>query len=132
MYRQIYEGPSGMFKPHVDTPRSELQFGSLVVCLPSAHEDGQLHVRHQGHSTIFDWSNDSSNIQWAAFYGDCEHEVAQVTSGYRITLTYNLYLRRGLGQMAGASATLDARQLPAYKEMKAALANPLFFPTGWF
>ncbi|KAJ9637854.1 hypothetical protein H2199_007349 [Coniosporium tulheliwenetii] len=34
----IYSGPSGKFKPHVDTPRSEIQFGSLVVCLPCAHE----------------------------------------------------------------------------------------------
>lgn len=35
-----------MFKPHVDTPRSELQFGSLVVCLPTAHKGGQLVVQH--------------------------------------------------------------------------------------
>jgi hypothetical protein len=32
---QIYAAPSGFFKPHVDTPRSPLQFGSLVVSLPS-------------------------------------------------------------------------------------------------
>lgn len=119
-----------MFKPHRDTPRSDLHFGSLVVCLPSAHEGGQLIVRHQGHSTTFDWSSDSSNLQWAAFYGDCEHEVSQVTSGHRVTLTYNLFLRCGLGQMVGANAVLDAAQLPVYKEVQAALSNPLFFPDG--
>lgn len=31
----VYSGPSGRFKAHVDTPRSEMQVGSLVVCLPS-------------------------------------------------------------------------------------------------
>ena len=31
-------------------------------------------------------------LQWAAFVGNCEHEVAPVTTGYRCTLTYNLYL----------------------------------------
>jgi hypothetical protein len=87
-------------------------------------------VCHQGHSTSFDWSKDSSNIHWAAFYGDCEHEVAQVISGHRITLTYNLFLRRGPGEMAGHSPTLDATQISAYKAAKAALESPAFFPNG--
>ncbi|KAF3009733.1 hypothetical protein E8E13_009219 [Curvularia kusanoi] len=125
----IYEGPSGMFKAHVDTPRSETQFGSLVVCLPVYHEGGQLIVRHKGDSTIFNWANNTSNIQWAAFYGDCEHEVSQVLSGHRITLTYNLHMRRGVGRLCGSS-TLSVPELPAYREMKKALSNPLFFSTG--
>jgi hypothetical protein len=126
----IYEGPSGIFKPHVDTPRSELQFGSLVVCLPSAHKGGQLVVRHQGYSTVFDWANNSPNIQWAAFYGDCKHEVKQVVSGHRVTLTYNLYWRRGVGEMCGFNTTLNIKELPAYREMVKALSNPLFFAEG--
>jgi hypothetical protein len=36
-FKQIYSGPSGKFKAHVDTPRSANQFGSLVVCLPCGH-----------------------------------------------------------------------------------------------
>jgi len=32
-----------------------------------------------------------SSISYAAFYGDVEHEVTEVKSGYRLTLTYNLY-----------------------------------------
>lgn len=34
----IYAGSHDLFRPHVDTPRSETQFGSLVICLPSPHE----------------------------------------------------------------------------------------------
>lgn len=34
----VYSGPDGKFKAHVDTPRSPAQFGSLVVCLPVEHE----------------------------------------------------------------------------------------------
>lgn len=37
----VYSGPSGKFKPHVDTPRGDGQFGSLVVCLPLSHQ-GEL------------------------------------------------------------------------------------------
>lgn len=129
---QVYQGPSGFFKPHVDTPRSELQFGSLVVSLPCYHEGGQLIVRQQGHSTVFDWSKNDKDIQWAAFYSDCEHEVLEVTSGHRITLTYNLFVRRGLGEMAGHCDTLDARQLPLFKHVKEVLFDSNFMPKGDF
>ncbi|KAF6826138.1 oxidoreductase [Colletotrichum plurivorum] len=81
----IYSGPSGMFKPHVDTPRSSLQIGSLVVCLPTEHKGGELAVRQNGRSHTFDWGANSEKplIQWAAFYSDCEHEVFEVKSGHR-------------------------------------------------
>ncbi|KAK1622581.1 hypothetical protein BDP81DRAFT_465883 [Colletotrichum phormii] len=88
----IYSGPSGKFKAHVDTPRSSYQIGSLVACLPMEHQGGELAVRHLGNTHTFDWAinSDESLIQWAAFYSDCEHEVFQVKSGHRVTLTYNL------------------------------------------
>lgn len=35
-----------------DTPRSEDQFGSLVVCLPVPHEGGSLVVRHGGSEQV--------------------------------------------------------------------------------
>jgi hypothetical protein len=119
-----------MTKLHVNASRSDLQFGSLVVCLPTAHKGGQLVVRHQDHSTVFNWANNSPNIQWAAFRGDCEHEVNQVVSGHRVTLTYSLYWRRGFGEMCGYSPTLNIKELPAYSAMVKALSNPLFFSEG--
>ena len=105
-----------MFKAHVDTPRSPMQFGSLVVCLPVEHQGGQLKVRHKGQETIFDWSmladpGKTPHIEWAAFYSDCEHEVMEVSSGQRLTLTYNLYAVRGAGRLTGKSLTLDPRHL---------------------
>lgn len=39
----------------------------------------------------FDWGNNTQSIQFAAFYSDVEHEVLEVHSGHRVTLTYNLY-----------------------------------------
>ena len=49
-------------------------------------------MAHQGQETICDWSAEKGEaIKWAAFYSDCEHEVLEVISGHRITLTYNLY-----------------------------------------
>ena len=34
----VYSGPHGKFKSHVDTPRSKDQIGSLVVSLPAPHQ----------------------------------------------------------------------------------------------
>eukprot|EP00026_Physarum_polycephalum_P004039 Phypoly_transcript_04056.p1 GENE.Phypoly_transcript_04056~~Phypoly_transcript_04056.p1 ORF type:complete len:720 (+),score=149.53 Phypoly_transcript_04056:104-2263(+) len=87
----IYE-PGGFFKEHVDTPVNPGEMiGSLVVCLPSEHEGGELIVSHNGISQTFDFSQKSANknlIQWAAFYSDCIHEVKPVTKGTRITVTF--------------------------------------------
>eukprot|EP00026_Physarum_polycephalum_P004229 Phypoly_transcript_04246.p1 GENE.Phypoly_transcript_04246~~Phypoly_transcript_04246.p1 ORF type:complete len:721 (+),score=97.05 Phypoly_transcript_04246:173-2164(+) len=87
----IYE-PGGFFKEHVDTPVNPGDMiGSLVVCLPSEHEGGELIVSHNGVSKTFDFAINSGNknvVQWAAFYSDCIHEVKPVTKGTRITVTF--------------------------------------------
>lgn len=103
----MYSAPGGKFKAHVDTPRNKDQIGSLVVSLPSAHQGGQLSVNNAGaggQNVVFDWSSDETEpgeIKWAAFYSDCEHEVHEVTSGHRVTLTYNLFLTRVLDILLG-------------------------------
>lgn len=134
----MYSAPGGKFKPHVDTPRNKDQIGSLVVSLPSAHQGGQLSVNNAGAgagglNVVFDWSSDGTEpgeIKWAAFYSDCEHEVHEVTSGHRVTLTYNLCLTRGLGHLAGDSSVLDPTQLPLYEGLFDALENPGFLRRG--
>lgn len=116
---------------------SKEQIGSLVVSLPCAHQGGQLVVHNTGagdQKLAFDWSTTNGgapgDIKWAAFYSDCEHEVREVTSGHRVTLTYNLYLTRGLGHLAGVSSALDSTQLPLYQSLEGALENPGFFRRG--
>ena len=91
----LYTGPSGHFKSHVDTPRSGDMFGSLVVCLPTQFSGGALVTHHGGQEVVFDWSSlpDSppSVVCWAAFFSDVEHKILPVTAGHRLALTYNLY-----------------------------------------
>lgn len=85
-------------------------------------------------NVIFDWSTTDdaapAEIKWAAFYSDCEHEVHEVTFGHRVTLTYNLYLTRGAGHLAGASSALDSTKLPLYKGLHTALENPRILRRG--
>jgi hypothetical protein len=100
------------------------------VCLPCDHDGGQLIVRHQDQATTFDWSGPNKDIKWAAFYSDCEHEVLEVTSGHRINLTYNLYMRRSLDDSSELSKALDVQQLPVYSDVKNALAQSEFMAEG--
>ncbi|KAH9919330.1 uncharacterized protein B0H18DRAFT_1106704 [Fomitopsis serialis] len=91
----VYEEGS-FFKSHVDTPREESMFGSLVITFPTKHEGGALTFRHEGG----EWTVDSGGliseqaepcVVYAAFYSDVEHEVLPVKTGCRVTVTYNLY-----------------------------------------
>jgi hypothetical protein len=108
----------GFFKAHVDTPRGGNMFGTLVVCLPSSFSGGDFEVEHNGQKHVFAWGSDDSEkseseaaadsgeeekvkeaiapetlsfaVRWCAFYSDCSHEVLEVKSGYRATLTFLL------------------------------------------
>lgn len=107
-----------------------LTVGSDANTLPG----GELAVRHAGEEVIFDWSAPNEgrrkSVKWAAFYSDCEHEVFDVTAGSRVTLTYNLFITRGAGHLAGGPSALDATQLPLYDKLLGALDNPGFLRRG--
>src|ERR1700759_851805 len=108
-----HPGEGSFFKAHVDTPRGENMFGSLVIFYPTVHEGGTLLMRKKEE----EWSFESSNVQagseepqlgYVALYSDVEHEVLPVTSGHRITITYNLFFHRALSfptPISSASAT---------------------------
>jgi len=71
--------------------------GSLVVVFPTPHSGGELVLHHSGKEWTLDGaslisSQPSPSIACIAFYSGVEHEVLKVTSGHRVTITYNLYL----------------------------------------
>ena len=88
-------------------------------------------VRHNGREVKFDWSGEHDTAQWAAFYSDCEHEVLPVTSGYRVTLTYNLYFNDSTFQIY-SSHNWDRSSLPLYQEFSSALQSRNFMTSGTF
>jgi len=88
LYKLHVYGAGDFFKPHVDTPRGEDNFGSLVVCLPTAHAGGALRVRGpSGAELTFDFARSAAagELGWAAFYGDCAHEVLGASCACRGT-----------------------------------------------
>lgn len=89
---------------------------------------GELRVKHRGETVDFAWGHTSQqSIQWAAFYGDCEHEVLEVTEGYRITLTYNLYYS-SIGRLAQPVST--PHHLPLFDIAREMLLQPNFMRQG--
>ncbi|KAF8657101.1 hypothetical protein AX16_002288 [Volvariella volvacea WC 439] len=96
LYKLNVYGRGSFFKAHRDTPRHDTMFGSLVVVFPTSHKGGNLLLRHEGQEWVFDVQKllaDTTrpSVAFVAFYSDIEHEVELVTSGRRVTLTYNLY-----------------------------------------
>lgn len=63
-------------------------FATLVIGLPSAHQGGEVIVRHRGEAKTLKISE--TQLSYACWYTDIVHEVLPVTSGYRWVLTYNL------------------------------------------
>ena len=117
-------------------------FGSLVIVFPTPHTGGALLLRHRGHEWTFDSgqalaAKDQPSIGYVAFFSDIEHEVAPVTSGHRITLTYNLYFDDADGPVFANDAVSEHPTLPqlrnegAFREaFTALLEDPEFLADG--
>jgi hypothetical protein len=93
----LYE-PGSFFLPHRDGEKLERMVATLLVVLPSSFEGGELVVRHEGQEQTVDFGaggEDKFRTHYAAFYADCEHEVRPLRKGHRLTLVYNLTLKKG-------------------------------------
>ena len=96
LYKLLIYEPGGFFKPHRDTEKADGMVATLVVSLPVSGAGGELVIRHQGRETAVDMRTDEpSELVYAAFYADCEHEILPVTDGHRVCLVYNLMLQDG-------------------------------------
>jgi len=115
-------------------------FGSLVVILPTKHEGGSLLFRHRGREFSFDSAgtvvtdSDGLKAAFVAFYSDVEHEVSIVKSGYRVTLTYNLYFSdtRELTPIPPSSPLNTSAEDRMKSALEALLNDPKFLPDGGF
>jgi len=120
LYKLLVYDTGGFFKAHRDTEKTGGMFGTLVLVLPAAHRGGELVVRHAGREMTVELSSaEISELVFAAFYADCEHEVRPITEGNRVCLVYNLIQSRGA---KGKGQSLEA---PDYEKQIAAAAKVL-------
>ena len=102
LYKMLLYEKGGHFKKHRDTEKEKGMFGTLIIQLPSIYTGGELTVYGYGESKkSFDFGQSTGkaeySIHYAAHYADLEHEVAEVKSGYRLVLIYNLCWADGNG-----------------------------------
>ena len=118
-------------------------FGSLVIVFPTPHEGGVLLLRHRGKEWTFDSGREITverqpSIRYVAFFSDIEHEVTPVTSGHRVTLTYNLYFDDDFGPTTTSEGSVSRPLLSAQsanrrtfqETFEALLQNPEFLADG--
>lgn len=112
LYKLLVYDRGGFFLAHRDTEKSGGMFGTLVVTLPSAHRGGALRIRHGGREVTVETSTaEPSELSYAAFYADCEHEVLPVREGNRVCLIYNLIQERSKGKRQPLKAPVYESQL---------------------
>src|SRR5260370_3619452 len=93
LYKLLVYETGGLFRPHRDTEKADGMFGTLVIVLPSPHSGGELIIRHGPREVTVDLSSpEVSDLTFAAFYADWEHQVKPIAHGNRVCLTYNLGL----------------------------------------
>ncbi|XP_028404726.1 uncharacterized protein LOC114527259 isoform X2 [Dendronephthya gigantea] len=112
LYKLLLYEKGGHFKPHRDTEKEKGMFATMIIQLPSLFEGGKLIVRHQGkmREVNFDGEESLYCCKYAAHYSDCEHEVTEITSGYRLALVYSLcWSATGEPPSAAASPELIQR-----------------------
>ncbi|KAI5998497.1 hypothetical protein F5J12DRAFT_701038, partial [Pisolithus orientalis] len=105
----VYGSPSSR-KGSFYTPRSDTMIGSLVIVFPTPHDGGEVVLRKNDHEWVGDFNcqikikrllasmSESSQqpcVGYVSFFSGVEHEVHVVTSGHRVTLTYNSYFSQG-------------------------------------
>jgi hypothetical protein len=123
LYKLLVYDAGGFFLPHRDSEKAPGMFGTLLIQLPSSHTGGELRIRHGDREERIDLSaTDCSELGFAAFYADCEHEVRPVDSGHRLCLVFNL-LRGAASDAPPASAPCyDAEVAQAARLIGAAFA----------
>ena len=116
-------------------------FGSLVIVFPTPHEGGALKLRAPGRKEgeTLEWTFDSSallaqqaqpSIAYIVFFSDVEHEVMPVTSGYRITITYNLYYAVDESESSTVPNQISTNEKSFRDALRAVLDDQSFLPNG--
>lgn len=110
-------------------------FGSLVLIYPTIHEGGALILRDWDREWSFDSAKavnrtNDPEIGYVIFYSDVEHEVTEVISGYRVTITYNLYFESPTAVMKHSSLSIHGNRLS--EVFQSLLSDQNFLPNGGY
>jgi hypothetical protein len=111
-YKLLLYEEGAFFKAHRDTEKVPGMFGTLVVCLPSEHTGGEVHLKHNQKQQVLQTSESSAHeLSALAWYSDVQHEIKPVLSGYRLVLTYNLIQNQTAPRQTAAAQDANHEKL---------------------
>ncbi|KAJ7102727.1 hypothetical protein C8R44DRAFT_988104 [Mycena epipterygia] len=101
-------------KESISDDESDPKIGDFIAILPSVFEGAQLQLRHAGHTKSLNFAHQSKlSTSIVAAYSGVEHTLSGVTSGYRLSLVYDMVqpmthagYRPTLPEMQGATQKL--------------------------
>jgi hypothetical protein len=127
----LYEKGS-FFKRHKDSETEDGMLGTLVVCLPSRHHGGAVHLSFKSENrTLATDLTPLWDLTALAWFSDVSHEVAELTDGYRLVLTYKLIQNDGPKHSAQFfQHQLDQLRtiLEGWEDAGVSTETPLFYP----
>ncbi|KAJ7169374.1 hypothetical protein C8R43DRAFT_122366 [Mycena crocata] len=89
---------------HVGRADPTDKIGDLTVILPGRHDGGQLQFRHAGASTAFNSAPESGRqTTIIASYTGVTHTLSSITSGYRLSIVYDIHEPAKSGGSRGSS-----------------------------
>ncbi|KAJ7187173.1 hypothetical protein C8R46DRAFT_981462 [Mycena filopes] len=102
------------YKEPIDDDESNMKIGDFIVVLPGTFEGAQLQLRHAGQTKSLNFSHQSGlSTSVIAAYSGVEHTLSAVSSGYRLSLVYDIVqpithaeFRPTLPEMQGATQKL--------------------------
>jgi hypothetical protein len=113
--------------------------GTLVIIFPTPHEGGSVLVWDGRQEWSFDpgrelTTTSTPTIGYVVLLNDVEHEVAPISSGHRVTLTYDLCLDAD-GSTSVKIPASGPLSIPTYERtfqetLEALLKNPEFLAYG--
>ncbi|KAK6836520.1 hypothetical protein PG987_007015 [Apiospora arundinis] len=110
-YKLLLYDPGSFFKPHKDSEKAPGMIATVVICFPSVHEGGDVHLSHRGEKHTLVTSRSSAyDITALAWYSDVTHEVKEITAGHRLALTYNITLPKDQQNQASAAGLVEQQQ----------------------
>ncbi|KAJ7753524.1 hypothetical protein B0H16DRAFT_1690795 [Mycena metata] len=134
MYELNVYGPGSYMKANKNIAGGDGMVGNLIIVFPPTYTGGTLSLIHE-ESWVFappPCPAGTLAVQYVLFRSDVMRAVEPVHAGYRVALTYNIFLTT-----PGSNATLSNRITPTHERafedtLRMLLANPSFLPDGGF
>jgi hypothetical protein len=94
-YKLVIYRTGAFFKQHKDTIRDPKHIGTVSCILTDNFHGGVFVIQHGNETKSFHGYDGHSNDyhKWIAIYGDVFHEVTKVTSGTRVSLLFDIYIK---------------------------------------